>query len=59
MDLDDHVAYRWLRLGPLGQPHPGGARCLVRHDDRLHEIASTVICLFGGNGAGGESPFDM
>jgi hypothetical protein len=48
-----------LRLGPLYQLHPGRSRSLVRHHDRLHGNVSSVICLFGGNVAGMESPFDI
>ena len=37
MNLNDDVVYRWQRLGPLHQLHPGRSRSLVRHDDRLHD----------------------
>ena len=36
MNLNDEVVYRWLRLGPLHQLHPGRSRSLVRHNDCLH-----------------------
>jgi hypothetical protein len=36
MNLNDDVVYRWLRLGPLHQRHPGRSCSLVRHHDRLH-----------------------
>ena len=42
MNLDDDVVYRRLRLGPLGQLHPGQSRGLVRYHDCLH-----VNCLLG------------
>src|SRR5215472_12585686 len=37
MDLNDDVVYRWLRLGPLRQLHPGRSRSLLRHNDCLHD----------------------
>src|SRR5262249_40080807 len=36
MNLNDDVVYRWLRLGPLHELHPGRSRSLLRHDDCLH-----------------------
>src|SRR4051812_7059031 len=42
MNLNDDVVYRWLRLGPLHQLHPGRSRSLVRYDNRLH-----MNCLLG------------
>jgi hypothetical protein len=45
VDLNDDVVDRCLRLGPLDQPHPGRPRGLIRHDDRLHENFSSVLCL--------------
>jgi hypothetical protein len=36
MNLNDDVVYRRLRLGPLGQRHPGRSGGLVRHYDRFH-----------------------
>jgi len=37
MNLNDDVVYRYLRLGPLHQLHPGRSRSLVRYHDRLHD----------------------
>jgi len=42
MNLNDDVVYRWLRLGPLHQLHPGLSRSLVHYYDRLH-----MNCLSG------------
>jgi hypothetical protein len=42
MNLNDDVVYRWLRLGPLRQRHPGHSRSLVRHHDRLHRSPRRV-----------------
>jgi hypothetical protein len=36
MNLNDYIAYRWLRLGAFHQLHPGRSRSLVRHHYRLH-----------------------
>jgi hypothetical protein len=55
MNLNDDVVYRCLRLGPLGQLHPGRSRSLIRYHDCLHGNC----LLFGGNVAGMESPFDI
>src|SRR3954471_14713115 len=36
MNLNNYIAYRPLRLGPLHQLHPGRSRSLVSHHNRLH-----------------------
>jgi hypothetical protein len=59
MNPNDDVVYRCRRLGPLGQLHPGRSRSLIRYHDCLHGIVSSVICLFGGDVTGPESPFDI
>jgi hypothetical protein len=48
MNLNDDVVYRCLRLGPLGQLHPGRTRSLIRYYDCLHDNFSSVIYLFAG-----------
>src|SRR5262249_13587687 len=37
MNLNDDVVYRWLRLRPLNQRHPGRSRSLVRYNDSVHD----------------------
>jgi hypothetical protein len=37
MNLNHDVVYRWLRLGPFHQLHPGRSRSLLRHHDCLHD----------------------
>jgi hypothetical protein len=59
MNLNDDVVYRCLRLGPLHQRHPRRSRSLVRHNDCLHDNSLLGHCLFAGNVAGMESPFDI
>jgi hypothetical protein len=36
MNLNDDVVYRYLRLGPLHQRHPGRSRGLICHHNRFH-----------------------
>jgi hypothetical protein len=58
MNLNDDV-YRCLRLGPLHQLHPGLPAAWSVTTIAFMGIVSSVICLFGGNVAGMESPFDI
>jgi transposase len=42
MNLNDDVAYRCRRIGPLHQRHPGRSRSLVRHHNRLHRAPPCI-----------------
>jgi hypothetical protein len=37
---NDDIVYRWLRLRPIDQLHPGRSSSLIRHDYRFHGIVS-------------------
>jgi hypothetical protein len=53
MNLNHHVVYRYLRLGPLHQLHPGRSRSLVRHNDCLHDnfLLRSFVSLVSGKPA--------
>jgi len=59
MNLNDDVVYRCVRLGPLYQRHPGVPAAWSVTTIAFMGIVSSGICLFGGNVAAIESPFDI
>jgi hypothetical protein len=59
MNLNDDVVYRWLRLGPFHQLHPGRSRSLLRYHDRLHDDFLLGSFVSSVELAALESPFDI